>query len=1274
MRAIPGRQFFGQAVLCCALLGLVAPAGASQFKNPPLIPTGSDLLGLATADLNHDGHADLVYVDTSRVLHILLGSGDGKFIHGQDVGLPSGICGGELCVITVADVTNDGNLDVILGGNHQNTPEILVLVGNGDGTFQTPILQTFQINNLTGLPLWANGMAVGDVDGDGKMDLAIPDINSLGVFILLGDGKGNFTLGSFVGTSTRNTAYLVDLNGDGRLDLVATDLLGAQFAVFLGNGDGTFHFSARYMSPPSTGAMLLADLSSDGHPDVVAEAYPGTVEVFKGNADGTFQTGVTVANVPSTVLLVGAADFNGDGVLDLIYYSPAGVEVQPGLGNLTYGPGQTSVAGFANGVKPATADFNGDGHLDIALPAEGGIVLLFGKGDGTFASGDNYDLGQTVGNAIVADFTGDHIPDIAVTLPAPIPRLLIGAGDGTFTLGPDPNSSYGSQSAQPNITAGDFNGDGKPDLDVGNANSVLSAFGQQAVLFGNGNGTFTSPTVIANGSPVVADVNGDGRSDMISVPESSITVLLGQGNESFTEVSTPLRIPLADGFQVGDVNHDGKPDVVLVYNTHVEVWLGNGDGTFSFLTYFLLPSLPFAQLGAIADLDGDGNADLVFLPKGGGALGVESVMILYGNGDGTFQPPVSWPISHLFQQVTVADLNRDNLPDLVLTDGTGIAVLMNLGGRKFASEVDYVAGQSVGSLNVVDANGDGYPDIVVANPGGTTVTVLLNQQKNSSPEGAPVTGNLTVSPEPSVFPQPITLTLTVTGMGAGATVPTGSVDFIADGAYVATVPLAGGKAIYNYSNTLLPVAQPIVAIYSGDSVYAQQSFATEHVVQPPVYATATSLTAVPSTLLASQTVRLSVQVASNVTVPGGYVTLLDGSSVLAAFPVDTNGNGSFDTALLAPGMHSLTAQFAGFTQLGFVPDDQTYAAAIFSPSSSTSVSVTVNTNATTTSLAASSTSPILGTVVTFTAQVASGTGTPFGGVTFYDGTAALETVGMQSGGNASFSTASLSAGTHSIRAAFNANGPFAGSASPVVSVSVQTAPAQALPTLVAMAAQTELVNGSSSLVANVSSPDGSPGGAVTFLDNGVVVGTAETDRSGQARLRVGVLASGIHGLVASFAGGPRFAPSASPEMQNQWPASGPEFAVMLGAGPLRVTAAGSEPLPISIIPTANFQNQVQLSCGSGLPTGYTCNFSPATLSGGGTSLLVVEPGTKSAERRPEMMPLFGTALALFSLISVRSRGRRRSGFLWILMFCFALGLANGCASPSESRARMQILR
>jgi hypothetical protein len=926
----------------------------------------------------------------------------------------------------------------------------------------------------------------------------------------------------------------------------------------------------------------------------------------------------------------------------------------------------SSVAGsVAQTAEITEADFNGDGRNDIAMGTDGGLLILHGNGDGSFASADLYDVGHTVGTVAVADFNGDKLPDIAVSVPATYPLLLLGNGSGQFTLGTDQNQSYGSYVPSGTITRGDFNGDGKNDLwEIGVSNAT--ACGQSCVLYGASAGTFSAPSVVPTGPALVADVNGDGRSDLLSQSVGPILTLLGQTNETFTQVITDVNNPTFGLAAVGDLNHGGKPDLLVFEYPLLRVWLGNGDGSFTKSDLVGNPDQGIfgGQAVAIADIDGDGNGDIVILPAFNpyNPNGSVFISIFYGNGDGTFQVPVLLPISHLYSQLVIADVNQDNKPDLVMTDGAGIAVIANLGGRNFGPEEHFVAGRGISGLSVVDVNGDGFPDIVAANAGGTTVVVLLNQPNGNPVDGAPSNGSFTISPEPAKYAQPITLSITMSS--PSGPVPTGSVDFSVDGVFIAVNSLANGKATYKLDTTLDTGNHAVVATYNGDTTYAPESFSVLHVVLPPVYPTQTALVAAPEVVYTSQTVTLTATVSSSVPVPAGYVTFMDGVNTLGAQAIYGNPVVVLDTNLLSAGTHSLTAVYQGYQE----PFNEQ---AIFQPSTSVPINVTVNSTSTTIGLSASTTSPVAGTVVTFTANVASSSGVPFGSAIFYDGTVPLGTSSLQDDGSGSYSTASLSVGTHSITAVYNANATFSSSTSPVIIVNVTAAAIGLSPTVVTLAANES--GDQSVMVARVSAKSGLPVGEVVFLDGGNILGSATTNGSGTASLPVPTFGGGVHNLFASFAGAPQFAASVSPELLEQFPAGGGGFSLTVDANSVDVTGAGSQPVLVTVVPTAGFQQQIQLSCANGVPSGYQCSFSPAVLYGG-NSYLRIQASSRTATRRPNSVWLFGTTLGILSFLLIGATPRRVS-CLVLLLACLSFMIVTGCGNPTTSfdQPRMVVL-
>ena len=387
-----------------------SPAGGkvSFRKAVPHTTSGYSPYSVAIADVNGDGKPDLIVAneqqsktDTAGSISVMLGKGDGTF-HAA-VNYSSG--GESAYSVVVADVNGDGKLDLVVAngclGSDCSTGSVGVLLGKGDGTFKKVV--TYKSGAAS---VFGSQVAVGDLNGDGKLDLAVATTGSgCGngcpeglVGVLLGNGDGTFKKAKTYKTGGFDAigwVEIADVNGDKKPDLVVANYCANECSypptegsvgVLLGNGNGTFKAVKTY---PSSGdgavSVAVADLNKDGKPDIlVANCGPeacgpgspgGNVGVLIGNGNGTFKPVKTypAANSPFDVV---AADVNGDGNLDIVVSnwgtSNAGtndgsVTVLLGKGNGTFQAAQTFPSGGAEAPSVAVADVNKDGRLDMVL-------------------------------------------------------------------------------------------------------------------------------------------------------------------------------------------------------------------------------------------------------------------------------------------------------------------------------------------------------------------------------------------------------------------------------------------------------------------------------------------------------------------------------------------------------------------------------------------------------------------------------------------------------------------------------------------------------------------------------------------------------------------------------------------------------------------------------------------------------------------------------------------------------------------------------------------
>jgi hypothetical protein len=297
------------------------------------------------------------------------------------------------------------------GRRNWGSNTVSVLLGNGDGTFQSPV----------NYPVHGNPqrLVVGDFNGDGKLDLATANYYGGDVGILLGNGDGTFQPARYYGAGPSPVAIAAgDFNGDGNLDLVTAQLGSSTVSVLLGNGDGTFQSARQWASNGPTSSLAVGDFYNDGKLDIVVSNYFGANQfsLLRGNGDGTFQAPVAHPAGPGAGLAA-VGDLNGDGNLDVVVADgDAGtIEVFLGNGDGTF----RAPARYATGAFPylaTIADFNRDGHPDIAVANYTGstVSILLGNGDGTFQDALNYAVGAGADSVAAGDFNGDGFPDLAV--------------------------------------------------------------------------------------------------------------------------------------------------------------------------------------------------------------------------------------------------------------------------------------------------------------------------------------------------------------------------------------------------------------------------------------------------------------------------------------------------------------------------------------------------------------------------------------------------------------------------------------------------------------------------------------------------------------------------------------------------------------------------------------------------------------------------------------------------------------------------------------------
>jgi hypothetical protein len=667
--------------------------------------------------------------------------------------------------VVSADFNGDGAPDVAYARYDFFDNKMAVQLNAGDGTMRKAISITASADS--------NDIAAGDIDGDSDQDIVVvsegSSLTNTVIDLYLNNGSGRFTHMIATGGHGAQRVALADLNGDGKLDLAITNYSSQKtVSLLLSNGNGTFQPETLYRVGANTTGIVATDLDGDGDLDLAVGWYDNiflkshmALLVNDGTGRFTVSQSTLLVHGPASPV-VAAADFNSDGRQD-IAVAGSGRNRQIVLlngGNLTFT--QTAYRAGFNATNLRAADVDADGDPDLmsatlGSTSTGTLSYLKNRGNGTFAPSDSIDEGAQPSDVDVADFNGDGRPDLAVANSgATTGAIQPQRPDGSFANPPiyfGVPGQFGLDSA-----SADFNKDGDVDMALSEIDPSSGGNDAVAIFENDGTGAMIMVQTLSTGtdshakSVVESDLNGDDAPDLLWTPEAftgpyALAVSLNDGNGSF---GAPTIYPLTSGgtghVTTADVDGDGDQDAIVANDRgpeSVRISLNNGDGTFQ--PDYGVEMGEFQEMAIGVDLNADGLPDLAAVDPMLDGRGT-AVLVAFGTGGGLFGPATTYTVGNGPREIAAGDFNNDGHPDLVTANEGGddisffaaesTSVLLNAGNGTFSS-ISTLPSETISryfnefAVAVGDVDGDGALDIVVAHPQGQNVDVYYGNGRGA---------------------------------------------------------------------------------------------------------------------------------------------------------------------------------------------------------------------------------------------------------------------------------------------------------------------------------------------------------------------------------------------------------------------------------------------------------------------------------------------------------------------------------------------------------------
>lgn len=518
--------------------------------------TGTGPIGIAVADVNSDGYPDVIAFDSptafTGAVAVLLGNGDGTLQTAQITSQT--FVPGTLAA--VADFNRDGKPDLAVA--QQNANQVSLLLNNTlptaypDGRSYSPYRAL-----VNGYGNMADGIATGDFNKDGLLDLAVSYLSDNAVRVLLNNGNGFNTAAEYAVGAQPYWIASGDLNGDGYPDLVTANTnvnsANGTVSVLLNNGktgNGTFAPAVNYTVGWLPYQVAIGDINGDGYPDLAVTNYgSNTVSILMGSKNGTFTVSPTTLATCTNPYGVVIGDFahNGFPSIAVTCYATAQLEVFPNNGNGTFGSPSIYTTD-AHPTSLVTGDFNRDGKLDIVVgnSTANDIYFFAGNGNNTFNAGVESPSLNFPDSIAAGDVNGDGILDIVGVAPNYNTVLVsLGVGDGTFgTFQQRAGGGFAAVKQPWAVALGDFNNDGQLDIATANTynqvNLTIPAYQQRymaeypATPTGN-----PSIDVLTNDSAANVSLSVAPPNNVLPLPANNSNVVIQASVQPALSGSTP---------------------------------------------------------------------------------------------------------------------------------------------------------------------------------------------------------------------------------------------------------------------------------------------------------------------------------------------------------------------------------------------------------------------------------------------------------------------------------------------------------------------------------------------------------------------------------------------------------------------------------------------------------------------------------------------------------------------------------------------------------------